>query len=105
MIRRHTHALRLSVALLAASFVLLTFSVPVKARTTSGSISGTIVDPQSGSIANAAVKATNTATQAGATVPQFVIQYASVNLSRTAGNKSTRTWGTCAFEQWSSNAT
>jgi len=65
MIRRHAHAPRLSVALLAASFFLLTFSFPVKAQTTSGSISGTIVDPQGGSIANATVKATNTATQAG----------------------------------------
>jgi hypothetical protein len=42
MIRRHVHAPRLSVALLAASVFLLTFSFPVKAQTTSGSISGTI---------------------------------------------------------------
>jgi hypothetical protein len=68
MIRRHVHAPRLSVALLAASVFLLTFSLLVKAQTTSGSISGTIVDRQGGSIANATVKATNTATQAGATV-------------------------------------
>jgi hypothetical protein len=68
MSRRHVHAPRLSVALLAASVFLLTFSLPVKAQTTSGSISGTIVDPQGGSIANATVKATNTVTQAGATV-------------------------------------
>jgi hypothetical protein len=38
------------------------------AQTTSGSISGTIVDLQGGSIANATVKTTNTATQAGETV-------------------------------------
>jgi hypothetical protein len=68
MIRRHVHAPRLSIALFAASFFLLTFSFPAKSQTTSGSISGTIVDPQGGSIANATVKATNTATQAGATV-------------------------------------
>jgi hypothetical protein len=68
MIRRYVHAPRLSIALLTASYFLLRFSVFMTAQTTSGSISGTIVDLQGGSIANATVKTTNTATQAGETV-------------------------------------
>jgi hypothetical protein len=72
MIRRHVHAPRLSIALFAASSFLQKFSFLVQSQTTSGSISGTIVDPQGGSIPNATVKAKNTATQAGATSPRII---------------------------------
>jgi hypothetical protein len=64
MIQRQAQARWLGAALCAASLLLSTFSSPLWSQTTSGSISGTVVDPQGGAILSAAVKVTDTATQA-----------------------------------------
>jgi Carboxypeptidase regulatory-like domain len=65
MIWRQVQAPWRRVALCAASLLLSTFSFPLWSQTTSGSISGTVVDPQGGSVPNATVKLTNTSTRAG----------------------------------------